>query len=58
VALEQHPGRDQVMILAILVSLLMLGAHGWWAAILTLLVFGALGHIRNLYKRAYTRRSR
>ncbi|HKN45303.1 MAG TPA: hypothetical protein VJW23_15435 [Propionibacteriaceae bacterium] len=46
------------MILAILVSLLMLGAHGWWAAILTLLVFGALGHIRNLYKRAYTRRSR
>jgi len=46
------------MILAILISLLMLGAHGWWAAILTLAAFAAMGHIRNLYKRAYTRRSR
>jgi hypothetical protein len=47
-----------VLILAILVSLLMLGAHGWWAAALTLAAFAAMGHARNLYKRKYTRRSR
>ena len=47
-----------MLILAIFLSLLMLGAHGWWAAILTLAVFAVLGHVRNLYKRAYTRRSR